>query len=97
MQRRVSMADVALLAGVSGQTVSRVVNESPRVDPDTRRRVEEAMAELGYRPHRAARALRTGRSHTIGSSCRPSRPSATPACCRRSPTPPRAATSRSRS
>lgn len=63
---RVSMATVAARAGVSGQTVSRVVNGSPRVDPDTRARVEAAMSELGYRPHRAARALRTGRSHTIG-------------------------------
>lgn len=60
------MAMVAERAGVSGQTVSRVVNGSPRVDPDTRVRVESAMAELGYRPHRAARALRTGRSQTIG-------------------------------
>lgn len=63
---RVSMRDVALLAGVSGQTVSRVVNDSPRVDPLTRARVEQAMGQLGYRPHRAARALRTGRTHTIG-------------------------------
>lgn len=64
--RRPSMADVAAAAGVSGQTVSRVVNAHPRVDPATRARVEEAMAALGYRPHRAARALRTGRSDTIG-------------------------------
>lgn len=64
--RRVSMADVAAAAGVSGQTVSRVVNASPRVDPATRARVEAAMQRLGYRPHRAARALRTGRSQTIG-------------------------------
>ncbi|WP_054687084.1 LacI family DNA-binding transcriptional regulator [Microbacterium sp. No. 7] len=60
------MADVARVAGVSAQTVSRVVNDSPRVDPATRERVEHAMSELGYLPHRAARALRTGRSHTIG-------------------------------
>ncbi|WP_460801139.1 LacI family DNA-binding transcriptional regulator [Microbacterium sp. GXF6406] len=60
------MAQVAARAGVSGQTVSRVVNDSPRVDPSTRLRVEQAMEELGYRPHRAARALRTGRSQTIG-------------------------------
>lgn len=65
-QRRISMADVAARAGVSGQTVSRVVNASPRVDPETRARVEAAMAELGYRPHRAARALRTGRTQTMG-------------------------------
>ena len=64
--QRVSMRDVALRAGVSGQTVSRVVNDSPRVDPVTRARVEAAMEHLGYRPHRAARALRTGRTHTIG-------------------------------
>jgi DNA-binding LacI/PurR family transcriptional regulator len=43
-----------------------VVNDSPRVDPATRARVEQAMSALGYRPHRAARALRTGRSQTIG-------------------------------
>jgi DNA-binding LacI/PurR family transcriptional regulator len=64
--KRVSMADVAALAGVSGQTVSRVVNDSPRVDPATRARVEAAMQRLDYRPHRAARALRTGRTQTIG-------------------------------
>lgn len=60
------MADVAAAAGVSSQTVSRVVNDSPRVDPVTRARVEAAMADLGYRVHRAARALRTGRTDTVG-------------------------------
>ncbi|KEP74614.1 LacI family transcriptional regulator [Microbacterium sp. SUBG005] len=60
------MADVAERAGVSAQTVSRVANGSPRVDPATRARVEEAMADLGYRMHRAARALRTGQTSTIG-------------------------------
>ncbi|MDQ0615212.1 DNA-binding LacI/PurR family transcriptional regulator [Microbacterium sp. W4I4] len=64
--KRVSMAMVAARAGVSGQTVSRVANGSPKVDPDTRLRVEQAMADLGYRPNRAARALRTGRTHTLG-------------------------------
>lgn len=66
MGRSVSAADVARLAGVSGQTVSRVANGAPNVDPATRARVEAAMAELGYRPNRAARALRTGRTRTIG-------------------------------
>ena len=66
MTRRVSMADVAARAGVSAQTVSRVVNDSPRVDPATRAKVEAAMSDLGYRMHRAARALRTGRTDTIG-------------------------------
>ncbi|MFT4281680.1 LacI family DNA-binding transcriptional regulator [Microbacterium sp.] len=60
------MGDVAATARVSAQTVSRVVNASARVDPDTRRRVEEAMASLGYQVNRTARALRTGRFHTIG-------------------------------
>ena len=62
---RISMADVAERAGVSAQTVSRVANGSPRVDPATRARVEAAMATLGYRMHRAARTLRTGRSRTL--------------------------------
>jgi len=66
MERRVSMGDVAAVAGVSAQTVSRVVNDSPRVDPATRARVEDAMAHLGYQINRTARALRTGRFHTIG-------------------------------
>lgn len=66
MERRVSMGDVAAAAGVSAQTVSRVVNDSPRVDPATRSRVEDAMALLGYQINRTARALRTGRFHTIG-------------------------------
>ncbi|CAI9391392.1 Lactose operon repressor [Microbacterium sp. T2.11-28] len=66
MERRVSMGDVAAVAGVSAQTVSRVVNDSPRVDPATRARVEDAMAQLGYQLNRTARALRTGRFHTIG-------------------------------
>lgn len=66
MAKRASMADVAARAGVSAQTVSRVVNGSPRVDPATRARVETAMADSGYRVHRAARALRTGRSGTLG-------------------------------
>jgi DNA-binding LacI/PurR family transcriptional regulator len=60
------MDDVGRLAGVSHQTVSRVINGSRHVRPDTRRRVLEAMRELGYRPNLAARALATGRSKTLG-------------------------------
>ena len=60
------MSDVARLAGVSHQTVSRVINGSPHVRPDTRERVQAAMRELDYRPNRLARALVTGRSHTLG-------------------------------
>lgn len=60
------MKDVARLAGVSQQTVSRVLNDHPHVAGQTRLRVQAAMAELGYRPNGAARALATGRSRTIG-------------------------------
>ena len=60
------MTDVARLAGVSHQTVSRVLNDHPNVREQTRMRVRAAIAELGYRPNRAARALVTGRSQIIG-------------------------------
>ncbi|MCG5215597.1 LacI family DNA-binding transcriptional regulator [Streptosporangium sp. KLBMP 9127] len=60
------MADVAKLAGVSGQTVSRVVNGNDRVTDATRTKVEAAMKQLGYRANIAARALATGRFGTIG-------------------------------
>ena len=63
---RPSMADVARLAGVSSQTVSRVSNGQANVDDATRARVLEAMQTLGYRPNGAARALKSGRFHTIG-------------------------------
>jgi DNA-binding LacI/PurR family transcriptional regulator len=60
------MADVARLAGVSSQTVSRVSNGLTNVDDKTRDRVLEAMQVVGYRPNRAARALKSGRFQTIG-------------------------------
>jgi len=63
---RPSMADVARLAGVSSQTVSRVSNGQANVDDATRARVLDAMQTLGYRPNGAARALKSGRFHTIG-------------------------------
>ncbi|GAA1449225.1 LacI family DNA-binding transcriptional regulator [Leifsonia poae] len=60
------MRDVARLAGVSHQTVSRVINGHPSIRDTTRDRVLSAMDELRYRPNRAARALVTARSNTIG-------------------------------
>ncbi|KQU06379.1 LacI family transcriptional regulator [Rhodococcus sp. Leaf7] len=60
------MADVARLAGVSHQTVSRVVNGQNNLRPQTRDRVQKAIDQLGYRPNRAARALVTKKSATIG-------------------------------
>ncbi|MGW2329447.1 LacI family DNA-binding transcriptional regulator [Streptomyces sp. NPDC001700] len=62
----VVMADVARLAGVSDQTVSRVLNDHPRVRAETRERVRAAMRELGYRPTASARTLASGRSRTLG-------------------------------
>ncbi|MFT4051819.1 MAG: LacI family DNA-binding transcriptional regulator [Microbacterium sp.] len=58
--------DVARLAGVSSAVVSYVVNGSKHVSPTTEARVREAIAMLGYRPNRAARALRLGSSETLG-------------------------------
>jgi Bacterial regulatory proteins, lacI family len=60
------MADVARVAGVSHQTVSRVINDADHVRPETRERVLRAMVELDYRPNPVARALVTGRSRTLG-------------------------------
>lgn len=58
---RVKLHDVATLAGVSAQTVSRVVRNSPDVREETRKKVLEAVAQLGYRPNLAARSLSAGR------------------------------------
>ncbi|WP_028809184.1 LacI family DNA-binding transcriptional regulator [Streptomyces sp. 351MFTsu5.1] len=60
------MDDVARLAGVSKQTVSRVLNEHPSVRPETREAVLTAMRTLGYRPSRSARSLASGRTRMLG-------------------------------
>ncbi|WP_328475856.1 LacI family DNA-binding transcriptional regulator [Actinoplanes sp. NBC_00393] len=57
--------DVAAAAGVSYQTVSRVLNNSPNVRADTRQLVLEAIERLDYRPNRAARALGSGRANAV--------------------------------
>ncbi|WP_449385913.1 LacI family DNA-binding transcriptional regulator [Cellulomonas soli] len=61
-----SISDVARLAGVSQQTVSRVSTGAENVRPDTRQRVLDAMEQLGYSPNHAARALRSGSFGAIG-------------------------------
>ncbi|MBM3715253.1 MAG: LacI family transcriptional regulator [Actinobacteria bacterium] len=66
MVKAPTVDDVARVAGVSRQTVSNVVNSPDIVREATRMRVEQAIADLGYRPHAAARRLRTRRSSTIG-------------------------------
>jgi len=60
------MEDVARVAGVSHQTVSRVLHDSPKVRAETRERVLGAIRQLDYRPNSMARALVTGRSKTLG-------------------------------
>lgn len=60
------MADVARLAGVSHQTVSRVLNGHPNVSPATKANVLAAIRDLGYRPNIAARALVTGKTNVLG-------------------------------
>lgn len=61
-----TMRDVAKLAGVSSSTVSHVINETRFVNPETRERVLQAMAELNYQPNRLARSLRNRQTHTFG-------------------------------
>jgi LacI family repressor for deo operon, udp, cdd, tsx, nupC, and nupG len=62
---RVSIRDVAAVAGVSRQTVSRVINRSPLVNPETRQRVESTIAKLGYYPDASARSMSRGSTHTL--------------------------------
>jgi len=60
-----TIRDVARLSGVSPMTVSRVINDSERVSPETRKRVEDAISELGYVPSRLARGLSRQRTGTL--------------------------------
>ncbi|MEU4426708.1 substrate-binding domain-containing protein [Actinoplanes sp. NPDC024001] len=64
--RQPSMADVAHAAGVSAQTVSRALRGSPHVNAETRRRVIDAVEQLGYRYNSAPKVLASGRSYTLG-------------------------------
>jgi LacI family transcriptional regulator len=61
----VTIRQVAALAGVSTQTVSRVINRRPDVAPDTRRRVQQVIDALSYTPNAIARSLISGRSQTL--------------------------------
>lgn len=64
--KRVTIREVAQAAGVSVQTVSRVVNDRPDVSGETRERIQAIIANLGYSPNALARSLIQGRSHTLG-------------------------------
>ncbi|GAA2366472.1 LacI family DNA-binding transcriptional regulator [Dactylosporangium salmoneum] len=69
-----TVEDVARAAGVSRQTVSNVLNAPERVRPETRERVEAAIAQLGYRPNRVAQSLRASSSRMIGYRIEPVHP-----------------------
>ena len=62
----VTMKDIAQELGLSIGTVSKVLRDHPDIGPETRERVRKRIRELNYRPNLAARALVTGRTHTIG-------------------------------
>ncbi|MBK9055007.1 MAG: LacI family DNA-binding transcriptional regulator [Chloroflexi bacterium] len=63
---RTNIKEVAAAAGVSTQTVSRVINERPDVAPETRKRVQKVIDELSYQPSALARSLIQQRSYTLG-------------------------------
>ncbi|MEM7429512.1 MAG: substrate-binding domain-containing protein [Pseudomonadota bacterium] len=65
-EKRVNQLDIARAAGVSTATVSRALNGTGIVKPEARARIDAAIAELGYMPNGAARALASRRSHTVG-------------------------------
>src|SRR5215207_2487360 len=65
---KVTIADVAREAGVSSQTVSRVINNKGELKPETRRSVIEVIERMGYRPSSIARSLATNRTFTLGLS-----------------------------
>lgn len=64
--KRVTIKDVAARAGVSYQTVSRVINNKGEVSPEVRARVQTAIAALRYRPNAIARSMVKGNTHTLG-------------------------------
>jgi DNA-binding LacI/PurR family transcriptional regulator len=66
VNKRPTIKQVAKVAGVSTQTVSRVINDRPDVAPETRERIQMAIDELGYQPSALARSLIQQRSYTLG-------------------------------
>ena len=64
--KRATIKQVAKLAGVSTQTVSRVINDRPDVAPETRERVQQVIEKLKYQPSALARSLIQQRSFTLG-------------------------------
>lgn len=64
--QQVTISQVAKEAGVSSQTVSRVINNRQEITPETRRHVQDVIKRLGYRPNAIARSLSQRRSQTLG-------------------------------
>jgi len=64
--KRVTIKDISAKAGVSTQTVSRVLNNHPDVSPETLKRVKKVIKDTGYSPNILARSLIRGRSHMLG-------------------------------
>src|SRR5215211_6926570 len=64
--RQVTITQVAKEAGVSIQTVSRVINNRQEITPATRQHVQDVIKRLGYQPNAIARSLSQRRSHTLG-------------------------------
>ena len=66
ISRQVTISQVAKEAGVSAQTVSRVINNRQEITPETRQRVQDVIKRLGYQPNAIARSLIQRRSHILG-------------------------------
>src|SRR5574339_708626 len=65
-KKQVTISQVAKEAGVSSQTVSRVINNRQEITPETRQHVQDVIKRLGYQPNVIARSLSQRRSHTLG-------------------------------
>lgn len=72
--KKITLKEVAIRAGVSYQTVSKVLNRQAQVSSETEQRIRDAVDELGYRPNQIARNMRVMRSHMIGYSWVPTTP-----------------------
>ncbi len=66
MNKKLTILDIAQLAGVGKSTVSRVITQDPKVKPETRLKVERVIAEAGYVPSKSAQAMRGGSQKVIG-------------------------------
>lgn len=66
MTKKLTILDIAKLAGVGKSTVSRVLTNDPKVKPETRQKVEQVIAESGYVPSKSAQSMRGGSQKVVG-------------------------------